>query len=48
MRGPFLPATGMVVVSASDLDELEHAVAAVEQAAIYASLEIRRLWDQQA
>ncbi|MFD2794563.1 hypothetical protein ACFS27_13485 [Promicromonospora vindobonensis] len=47
MRGPFLPATGMVVVSAS-LDELEHAVVAVEQAAIHASSEIRRLRDQQA
>jgi hypothetical protein len=43
-----LRTTGMVVVSASDPDELERAVAAVEQAAIQASCETRRLWGQQA
>jgi hypothetical protein len=43
-----LRATGFVAVSASDPDELERAVAAVEQAAIQASCETRRLWGQQA
>ncbi|GAA4699923.1 SCO6880 family protein [Nocardioides conyzicola] len=43
-----LRTTGLVVVSASDPDELERAVAAVEQAAIQASCETRRLWGQQA
>jgi hypothetical protein len=43
-----LRATGFVVVSASDPDELERAVAAIEQASIQASCETRRLWGQQA
>jgi hypothetical protein len=43
-----LRATGLIVVSASDPDELERAVAAVEQAAIQAYCETRRLWGQQA
>jgi hypothetical protein len=43
-----LRATGLVAVSASDPDELERAVAAIEQAAIQASCEMRRLWGQQA
>ncbi|HXH78387.1 SCO6880 family protein [Nocardioides sp.] len=43
-----LRATGLVAVSANDPDELERAVAAVEQAAIQASCETRRLWGQQA
>lgn len=43
-----LRTTGLVVVSAGDRDELERAVAAVEQAAIQASCETRRLWGQQA
>ncbi|GAB4005453.1 SCO6880 family protein [Nocardioides ultimimeridianus] len=43
-----LRAIGFVAVSASDPDELESAVAAVEQAAIQASCETRRLWGQQA
>lgn len=40
--------TGLVALSASDRDELERVVAAVEQAAIQASCETRRLWGQQA
>jgi hypothetical protein len=40
-------ATGLVTVSATDPDELEHDVAAVEQAAIQAGCETRRLWGQQ-
>lgn len=43
-----LRATGFVTVSAPDVDELERAVAAVEQAAIQSSCETRRLWGQQA
>lgn len=43
-----LRATGFVAVSAIDPDELERAVAAIEQAAIQASCETRRLWAQQA
>ncbi|MDF1605894.1 SCO6880 family protein [Nocardioides sp. YIM 152315] len=43
-----LRTTGMVVVTAADPDELERSVAAVEQAAIQASCETRRLWGQQA
>jgi hypothetical protein len=43
-----LRATGFVAVSASDADELERAVAAIEQAAIQASCETRRVWGQQA
>lgn len=43
-----LRATGFVAVSASDPDELERAVAAIEQAAIQTSCETRRLWGQQA
>jgi len=42
-----LRVTGLVAVSASDPDELERAVAAIEQAAIQASCETRRLWGQQ-
>ncbi|GAB3488305.1 SCO6880 family protein [Flexivirga lutea] len=43
-----LRATGFVAVSAGDPDELERAVAAIEQAAIQASCETRRIWGQQA
>lgn len=43
-----LRATGLITVSATDRDGLEHDVAAVEQAAIQASCETRRLWGQQA
>jgi hypothetical protein len=43
-----LRCTGLIAVSAGDLDELERAVAAIEQAAIQASCETRRLWGQQA
>ena len=39
--------TGFVAVSATEPDELERAVAAIEQAAIQASCETRRLWGQQ-
>jgi hypothetical protein len=40
--------TGLMSISALDLDERERAVAAIEQAAIQASCETRRLWGQQA
>lgn len=40
--------TGLVTLSAATLDALEQAVAAVEQSAIQASCETRRLWGQQA
>lgn len=43
-----LRCTGLIAVSAGDMDELERAVAAIEQAAIQASCETRRLWGQQA
>jgi hypothetical protein len=43
-----LRCTGLVAVSANDPDELERGVAAIEQAAIQASCETRRLWGQQA
>ena len=43
-----LRCTGFVTVSANDPDELERGVAAIEQAAIQASCETRRLWGQQA
>jgi hypothetical protein len=43
-----LRVTGLITVSASDPDELEAAVAGIEQAAIQASCETRRLWGQQA
>jgi hypothetical protein len=43
-----LRCTGLVAVSASDPEELERAVATIEQAAIQASCETRRLWGQQA
>ena len=43
-----LRATGLIAVSGSDQDELERAVSALEQAAIQASCETRRLWGQQA
>lgn len=43
-----LRTTGLVAVSAQDPDELERAVADIEQAAIQASCETRRLWGQQA
>ena len=43
-----LRATGLIAVSARDPDELERAVADIEQAAIQASCETRRLWGQQA
>lgn len=40
--------TGLIAVSALDPDELERAVADIEQAAIQATCETRRLWGQQA
>ena len=43
-----LRCTGLVAVSATDPDELERGVAAIEQAAIQASCETRRLCGQQA
>jgi hypothetical protein len=43
-----LRVTGLVTVTATDLDELEAAVAGIEQAAIQASCETRRMWGQQA
>lgn len=43
-----LRCTGLIAISAGDVDELERAVAAIEQAAIQASCETRRLWGQQA
>jgi len=43
-----LRATGFITVSATTPDELEQAVAAIEQTAIQASCETRRLWGQQA
>ncbi|TRW47417.1 SCO6880 family protein [Georgenia yuyongxinii] len=43
-----LRTTALIAVTASDSEELEHAVAAIEQAAIQASCETRRLWGQQA
>lgn len=43
-----LRATGLIAVSAQGPDELERAVADIEQAAIQASCETRRLWGQQA
>ncbi|GAC1383933.1 MAG: type VII secretion protein EccE [Marmoricola sp.] len=43
-----LRATGFITVSATTTEELEQAVAAIEQAAIQASCETRRLWGQQA
>ena len=43
-----LRTTGLIAVSAQDPDELERAVADIEQAAIQASCETRRLWGQQA
>ena len=41
-------ATGLIAVSAPDPVELERAVAAIEQAAVQACCETRRLWGQQA
>jgi hypothetical protein len=43
-----LRTTGLIAVSSQDPDELERAVADIEQAAIQASCETRRLWGQQA
>ena len=43
-----LRTTGLIAISAHDIDDLEHAVADIEQAAIQASCETRRLWGQQA
>lgn len=43
-----LRATGLITVTATTPDELEHAVAQVEHAALQASCETRRLWGQQA
>lgn len=43
-----LRTTGLIAVSAHNPDELERAVAEIEQAAIQASCETRRLWGQQA
>jgi len=43
-----LTTTGLITISANDTERLEHDVAAVEQAAIQAGVETRRLWGQQA
>jgi hypothetical protein len=43
-----LRVTGLINVTGSDADELESVVATIEQAAIQASCETRRLWGQQA
>ena len=43
-----LRATGFVTINAATPEELERAVAGVEQAAIQSSCETRRLWGQQA
>nr|WP_249217061.1 SCO6880 family protein [Nocardioides palaemonis] len=43
-----LRVTGLISISASTTDELEQAVAVIEQAAIQASCETRRLYGQQA
>jgi hypothetical protein len=43
-----LRTTGLIAISASDPDQLEQAIATIEQAAIQASCETRRLWGQQA
>lgn len=43
-----LRTTGMIAISAQDEDGLERAVAEIEQAAVQASCETRRLWGQQA
>ncbi|WP_148575312.1 PrgI family protein [Nocardioides caldifontis] len=43
-----LRATGLIAISARDPAELERAVSSLEQAAIQASCETRRLWGQQA
>ncbi|GAA4706598.1 hypothetical protein APR04_001727 [Promicromonospora umidemergens] len=43
-----LTTSGLITISAPDAEHLEHDVAAVEQAAIQASVETRRLWGQQA
>jgi hypothetical protein len=43
-----LRATGLIAISAPDPEQLERAVAVIEQAAIQASCETRRLWGQQA
>lgn len=40
--------TGLIAVSAPTIDELDAAVSAIEQAAIQASCEVRRLVGQQA
>jgi hypothetical protein len=42
-----LTTTGLITISAPDTERLEHDVAAVEQAAIQASVKTRRLWGQQ-
>jgi hypothetical protein len=43
-----LRTTGLIAISAPDPEELERAVATIEQVAIQASCETRRLWGQQA
>lgn len=43
-----LRATGLITISAPNAHELEKAIATIEQAAIQASCETRRLWGQQA
>src|SRR5215213_8793955 len=43
-----LRTTGLLAISAQSSDDLERAVADIEQAAIQASCETRRLWGQQA
>lgn len=43
-----LRVTGLIAISAPDAEQLESAVADIEQAAIQASCETRRLWGQQA
>jgi hypothetical protein len=43
-----LRTTGLIAISAPEPEELERAVATIEQVAIQASCETRRLWGQQA
>ncbi|RPF21448.1 SCO6880 family protein [Myceligenerans xiligouense] len=43
-----LRATGFLTITAGSAEELEHDVAAVEQAGVQAGCETRRLWGQQA
>ncbi|WP_125778001.1 SCO6880 family protein [Antribacter gilvus] len=43
-----LRAIGLITVTAADAEQLEHDIAAVEQTAIQAGCETRRLWGQQS